>query len=100
MKRDVPFFPACLSPVPNRASDINAFKAAYDRLNTGIGFVRIHRLRGSLGWERERFDRVFTDLLEKYKVEAHRGDLSRMTAQEIRDSWTDEMGTYTTCTWW
>ena len=70
-----------------------AFKAAYNRIGKGRGFVRIHRMRDFLKWDREKFDRVLTALLADYAVEIHRGDPSVMTEKEIRDSYTDENGT-------
>lgn len=63
-----------------------AFKNAYDRVGQGRDFVRIHRLRDALGWPRERFDQVLTDLMADYTVELHGGDPSSLTAADLHDS--------------
>jgi len=78
-----------------------AFKAAYNHIGKGRGFVRIHRIREYLGWEREKFAQVLNDLLADYTVEIHRSDPSILTEQERCDSHTDDNGTlYITLSWW
>lgn len=78
----------------------SAFKDAYDRVGQGRDFVRIHRLRDTLGWSRERFNQVLTDLMADYTVELHGGDPSLLTAVALHDSYTDPHGTlYITLSW-
>ncbi len=82
-------------------SDRRAFRAEYDRIGKGRGFVRIHRIRDFLNWPDAKFDRVLTGLMADGTVEIHQGDPSAMTEKEIRDSYTDETGTlYITLTFW
>ncbi len=82
-------------------NDRSAFRAAYNHMGKGRGFVRIHRIREYLGWPPDRFDHVLNALLADYTVEIHRGDPSILTEQEIRNSHTDENGTlYITLSWW
>jgi hypothetical protein len=77
-----------------------AFKDAYDKVGEGGDFVRIHRLRGALGWPRERFDQLLMALMANYAVELHGGDPSLLTAADLRDSFTDAHGTvYITMSW-
>ncbi len=96
----VPFFSLSHMGNEDGAAD---FKAAYDRTGNGRGFVRIHKMRkalGGIGWTRDRFDAAFAELLQKYIIEAHRGDPSVMTGQELEDSWKENRDLYTTVTWW
>jgi hypothetical protein len=80
--------------------DQTALRAAYDQVGQGRRFVRIHRLRESLQWTRERFDRGLQDLRAAYKVEIHGGDPSQLTETEIRNSYLDENGMlYITLSW-
>ena len=58
------------------ANDREAFKAVYDQVGQGRGFVRLHRLRDSLQWRRERFDRVVQGLRAAYLVELHGGEVT------------------------
>jgi len=88
-------------PAENAKDARAAFKAAYDHMGKGRGFVRIHRIREYLGWDRKKFQHVLDTLLADYTVEIHRGDPSILTDQEIRDSHSDENGTlYITLSWW
>jgi len=82
------------------ADDRAAFKSAYDRVGQGEDFVRIHRVYDGLGWPRERFERVLIDLMTDYTIELHGGDPSRLSAAELRHSFTDAHGTlYLTLSW-
>lgn len=79
----------------------SAFANACERSGRGRRFIRIHRVRELLGWPVEKFDRVLEKLMADYTIELHGGDPSRLTDQEIRDSYTDASGTlYITLTWW
>lgn len=73
--------------------DRTTFKNAYTTVGEGRGFVRIHRLREHLGWSRARFDRVLNGLSTSHTIEFHGGDPSRMTEDELYDSYQDEHGT-------
>ncbi|MBF0449233.1 MAG: hypothetical protein HQK75_00875 [Candidatus Magnetomorum sp.] len=68
------------------------FHKAYQTVGKGRNFVRIHRIRDSLNWSKEKFDRVLTSLMTAYAVELHGGDPSSMTEKEISDSFNDENG--------
>lgn len=74
------------------ASDRAAFKAAYDAIGKGEGFVRIHRVRERLAWSRERFDALFERLVSRGAIQLHQGDPSQMTEDQVRDSWQDDQG--------
>ncbi len=82
------------------ADDRAAFKAAYNEVGKGRGFVRIHRIRETLGWPRERFDRVLAGLRANLAVALHVGDPSTLKEEEIRNSFMDESGAlFITMTW-
>jgi Arc/MetJ-type ribon-helix-helix transcriptional regulator len=81
-------------------ADRQAFRAAYEVTGKGRDFVRIHRLRDSLKWDREHFDRVLAGLAGSYTVELHGGDPSRLNRKQREDSYEDAHGTrYITLTW-
>lgn len=76
------------------------WRAAYDAVGKGGGFVRLHRIREALGWSREAFDRVLETLVAGYHVELHGGDPSRLSEAEVADSYQDARGTlYLTVSW-
>lgn len=78
-----------------------AFKAAYNKVGKGQNFVRIHRIREYLNWDREHFDNTLKELMADYTIELHGGDPSIMTEKEIKNSFTDEHGVlYINLTWW
>lgn len=76
----------------SRAADSGEFKAAYATVGKGRSFVRIHRIREHLGWERSRFDRTLARLRKKRIIQIQGGNPSEMTDQEIKDSFTDVNG--------
>ena len=82
--------------------DIILFKAAYQAIGHGRGFVRIHKVREFLSWSKKRFNRTFKHLIQELIIELHGGDPSIMTKQELDDSWIDERTgfLYLTLTWW
>jgi hypothetical protein len=88
-------------PTPTEPGDDRlAFKEAYTKVGQGRDFVRIHRLRTTLGWPRAHFDRVLRELMVDYAVELHAGDPSLFTDTDLSDSFTDEHGTlYLTLSW-
>jgi len=76
------------------------WRAAYDAIGKGEGFVRLHRIREALGWPRDEFDRVLETLVAGYHVELHGGDPSRLSPSEIADSYQDSRGAlYLTVSW-
>lgn len=96
-----------LRPAPDEPSDEQpdngrtAFKAAYDKIGKGRGFVRIHRIREELGWSEARFDYLLKQLMAEHIAELHGGDPSQLSEQQIRDSFSDDNGRlYITMTWW
>lgn len=83
-------------PMPDR----NTFHHAYQTVGKGRAFVRIHRLRASLGWGRERFDTMLRTLAAEGVVELHGGDPSQMTEAEVAESYWDTSGqVYLTVSW-
>jgi len=82
--------------------DIQSFKKAYDAIGKGRGFVRIHRIRDFLKWDRDRFETVLKKLVHDLIIELHGGDPSIMTKSEIEDSYVDPRTgfLFITLTWW
>jgi len=89
-------------PAINLDDDILSFKKAYDFIGKGRGFVRIHRIREYLNWDRNRFDSVLKKLTHDLIIELHGGDPSIMTKAEIEDSYVDPRTgfLFITMTWW
>lgn len=85
MARSIPTLAMAQHSVENERA---AFLAAYQEVGQGRSFVRIHRLRDTLPWPRERFDRALEALAADYTIELHGGDPSVMTAEELRQSFT------------
>ena len=78
----------------------DTFHRAYLAVGHGRDFVRIHRLRASLAWPRNRFDAVLQQLAAAYVIELHGGDPSSMTATEIEDSYQEPGGMMYLCMSW
>jgi hypothetical protein len=78
----------------------DAFSQASLAVGHGRNFVRMHRLRSSLAWSRDRFDTVLRQLAAVYVIELHEGDPSRMTAAEIEDSYQEPGGMMSLCMSW
>jgi len=79
-----------------------AFKAVYDNLGHGRGFVRIHKIRDRLNWNNKDFEKVLKSLISDLTIELHGGDPSTMTAKEIEGSYIDPKTgfLFITLTWW
>jgi Arc/MetJ-type ribon-helix-helix transcriptional regulator len=76
------------------------WRAAYNAVGQGEGFVRLHRIREALGWSGEEFDRVLETLVAGYHVELHGGDPSQLSAAEVANSYQDARGAlYLTVSW-
>ena len=76
------------------------WRAAYNAVGKGEGFVRLHRIREALGWPRDEFDRVLATLVAGYHVELHGGDPSALSAAELANSYQDARGAlYLTVSW-
>lgn len=76
------------------------FKKAYDFVGKGNSFVRIHRIRNHLNWPVKHFDHVLSELIYNYTVQLHGGDTSKLTEEEIENSFVDENRMlYITLTW-
>lgn len=88
-------------PVPMSTPEARKqWRAAYNAVGKGEGFVRLHRIREALGWSHEEFDRVLETLVAGYHVELHGGDPSRLSKAEVADSYQDARGTlYLTVSW-
>lgn len=86
----------------NLDDDIQSFKKAYDFIGKGRGFVRIHRIREYLKWDRDRFETVLKKLTHDLIIELHGGDPSIMTEIEIENSYVDPRTgfLFITLTWW
>jgi hypothetical protein len=80
--------------------ECDTFYQAYLAVGHGRNFVRIHRLRSSLAWSRDRFDTVVRQLAAASVIELHEGDPSRMTAAEIADSYQEPGGMLSLCMSW
>lgn len=72
--------------------DIKAFRAAYDKIRGGKDIVRIHKIRESLNWSAARFDEVLATLRADYQIDLHLGDPSRLTSDEVKNSYIDPHG--------
>ncbi|KPA18560.1 hypothetical protein MHK_001222 [Candidatus Magnetomorum sp. HK-1] len=83
-------------------SKIKAFKAAYDKIGNGRGFVRIHKIRERLKWSQKEFEKVLKDLIHDLTIEVSGGDPSIMSEKEIEDSYIDPRTgfLFITLTWW
>ncbi len=76
------------------------WRAAYDAVGQGRGFVRIHHIRDALGWSPQVFDRVVAMLAVEHCVELHGGDPGSLMAEELDRSYRDAHGTlYLTVSW-
>jgi hypothetical protein len=80
--------------------DKRAFHNAYMTVGSGRDFVRIHRVREQLGWLTERFNATLEQLAADYKIELHGGDPSRLSKEELDNSYRDNYGQqYITLSW-
>ena len=77
--------------------DRNLFKAAYDEIGQGGGFVSIARLRDKLGWPPDQFETVLLQLMADYTIELMSRDPAHMgqDSSEERESPVDEDQTIT-----
>ena len=72
--------------------DLERVKEAYLAVGKGRPFVRIHRVREHLGWPREKFDNAIKTLRKRFEFQLEGGDPSRLTQEQLEDSYTDEAG--------
>jgi hypothetical protein len=72
--------------------DMQALHDAYQAVGEGRGFVRIHWIRETLDWSKERFNDALSHLQASYKIELHGGDPSKLTKEEIENSYRDNEG--------
>jgi hypothetical protein len=72
--------------------DIQALHDAYQAVGEGRGFVRIHKVRETLDWPKERFNDTLLQLQAGYTIELHGGDPSNLTKEEIENSYRDHEG--------
>lgn len=75
------------------------FWSAAHRLAQGPHEVRIHRLRQTLQWPRERFDTVLEALRAEQEVVLEEGDAGAMSARDIHDSYHVHGRLYITLRW-
>lgn len=75
------------------------FQAAYISLHQGQGMVAIHRLRRQLTWPVERFDALVEQLRASSHVLLHVGDISGLSEDERRDSYTVNGQVYVHLSW-
>lgn len=73
--------PAAISGDP-----VAAFKSAYDDLIKGKRHVYIYAIRRKLGWTRHEFDELLDTLLTKGRVAGFPGDPSRLSSDQVKDS--------------
>lgn len=79
-------------PVHSEKYTQEKFREAFNALDKGRVFVRICDIRRMLGWPRDVFDHMLTDLRDKEIIQLHVGDASTMTIDEVNDCFTDENG--------
>lgn len=70
--------------------DRELFRKAYEELDQGSSFVRIHLLRRKLAWSKERFDTLLTQLRAERIVQLHAGEVFSMSEEDIKQCFTDE----------
>lgn len=75
-----------------QAGDMEALRAAYDKIRGGKDMVRIHKIREYLNWSVARFDEVLATLRADYQIDLHLGDPSRLTSDEVKNSYIDPHG--------
>ncbi len=68
------------------ADPTGALKAVYDSLAVGKRHVYIYMLRRQLGWPRQEFDRLLDRLFTEGRVAGFPGDPSRLSSDEVKDS--------------
>ena len=103
----VKLHPAKKEPVDSPAAsaaparnDRAFFEQAYRELDKGQVYIRIHQLRDKLSWPRERFDRLLLELRDAGVIRLHAGDITTMTEEEVRQSFSDENNFFlATLTW-
>lgn len=71
---------------------VAVFKAAFNRLDGGSGFVRIPDLRRALSWPRDAFDNMLRTLRNNGSVHLDHAQQERLTKDELADCFTDENG--------
>ena len=68
------------------------FKDAYLKIGGGRPYVFIHKIRNHLKWPREKFDKVLKELCKNNDVLVHGGDPSKLSKDEVEDSYKDKLG--------
>ncbi|MDR2523238.1 MAG: hypothetical protein LBC93_06010, partial [Synergistaceae bacterium] len=81
-------------------ADEQAFKRAYDELDSGNFYAAIPALRKKLGWTTERFDAVMTRLRDKEALVLQAGDKAFYTEEDMRNTFTDENGFHRMTVMW
>jgi Arc/MetJ-type ribon-helix-helix transcriptional regulator len=75
------------------------FRAAYDRIGQGQGWVPIHRLRQQLQWPYERFDAVLEGLRADRHVELDGAEPGEMRDSDVHDSYSVHGHRYLVLRW-
>jgi hypothetical protein len=86
--------------IENTIADEQAFKRAYDELDSGNFYASIPALRKKLGWTTERFDTVMTRLRDKEALVLQAGDKAFYTEEDMRNTFTDENGFHRMTVMW
>ena len=73
-------------------TDKDGLLLAYQFLGKGRPYVMIHTMRDLLRWDKHRFDSILKSLSKKGDIELTGGDPSKMTDDQINDSYTDALG--------
>ena len=85
--------------------DCETFRKAFDKLVQGriTGLVRICNMRrelGKFGWSEDQFDAMLCKLRLDCIIHLHAGDAATMTAEDVKESFTDANNSfYATLTW-
>lgn len=81
-------------------TDREMFFNTYQTVGLGQSFVRIYRLREHLNWPKERFDGTLKGLMNTYEIELHPGDPSKLSEEQLENSYIDTDGElYITASW-
>lgn len=83
-----------IKTTPQQQNEYSAleFKEAFDKVRRGKFFVEIYKVRRSLNWPREVFDKMLTNLRDREVISLRVGDASMLTREEAQDCFVDENG--------
>jgi len=80
------------SPQPSSPNPEKEFKAAYEALERGKGYVRIYEIRRHLRWSVQDFDRMLIRFRDAGKIQLLSSATDTFTKEDISDSFIDDRG--------